>query len=92
MVDDVRHVLVDTADEAWERVTNDPDARGSVPSGSISRPAGMSPWDDSDMSIFGARKPQTGSREDAHALPGRDTPIRVPEPHTVLAASLAAAE
>ena len=28
MVDDVRHVLVNTADEAWERVTDDPDARG----------------------------------------------------------------
>jgi hypothetical protein len=59
--------------------------------GQSSGRSGWPPWDDCDVSIFAARKPQMGSREDAHALPGKDTPRPVPERHTVLAASLAAA-
>jgi peptide-methionine (S)-S-oxide reductase len=39
------------------------------------------------MSIFGTRKAQMVSRESA--LPGRDTPIPVPERHTVLGTPLA---
>jgi peptide-methionine (S)-S-oxide reductase len=39
------------------------------------------------MSIFGTRKAQMVSRE--NALPGRDTPIPVPERHTVLGTPLA---
>jgi hypothetical protein len=43
------------------------------------------------MSIFVPASLRWDSREDAHALPGGDTPIRVPERRTMLAASLAAA-